>query len=220
MKNKYKLVRTSLLTGIMSITLFGCVFEGDCDILEGHLHLYKSPSKNLVRYLEGENSTYFTYTRSDEYVLLNKELEIVANKRLFLVNDNLEYLNNIINNYCNKREAYVYDLRHGSYYGWDYGYNSKGEYGYYYDLRNGYHYDYEWEEIELDEMTKDKVRDITYRFKFYKILPDGTLEDKLFDSLEDREEGYNYFRESDLIQKYVSDEYYLDKEKVKVKETK
>jgi len=214
--NKYKLIRTGLLTGIMALTLSSCSYDVDCDIKEGHLHLYKSPSKNLVRYLEGENSTYFTYTRSDEYVLLDKELEVVVKNRLFLVNDNLEYLYNIMNIYRNKREAYVYDLHYGPYYGWDYGYNNKGEYGYYYDIRNGYHYDYEWEAIGFDEYTEDKVRDIIYRFKFYKILDNGTFEDKLFDSLEDREEGYNYFRESDLVQKYVSDEYYLDKEKVKI----
>jgi len=216
MKNKYKLIRTGLLIGVMSITLSGCVSQVDCGIKEGHLHLYRSSSKNLVRYLEGENETYFTYTRTDDYVLLEKELEIVVAKRLFIVNDNLEYLHDKINEYSNKREAYVYGLHYGKYYGWDYGYNSKGEYGYYYDLRNGYHYDYEWEEIGLDEYTEYKVRDITYRFKFYKILPDGTVENKVFDSLEDREDGYNYFRESDLVQKYVSDEYYLDKAKVKV----
>lgn len=216
MKNKYKLIKTGLLIGVMSITLSGCVYDVDCDIKEGHLHLYKSSSKNLVRYLDGEKETYFSYTRSDEYILLNKELEVVVNKHLFLVNDNLDYLNNIINSYNNKREAYVYDLYYGPYYGWDYGYNNKGEYGYYYDLRHGYHYDYEWQEIGLDEYTEDKVRDINYCFKFYKIMEDGSIENKLFDSLEDREEGYNYFRESDLVQKYVSDEYYLDKEKVKV----
>lgn len=198
MNNKYKLIRLGLLTGVMTLTLSGCVSQVDCDISKGHLHLYKSPSKNLVRYLEGENSTYFTYTRSEEYILLDKELEVVAKKCLFLVNDNLDYLHNIINEYSNKREAYVYGLYYGQFYGWDYGYNSKGEYGYYYDLRNGYHYDYEWEETGFDEYTEEKVRDITYHFKFYKIMDDGTVENKLFDSLEEREEGYNYFKESDL----------------------
>lgn len=216
MKNKYKLIKTGLLMGVMSIALSGCVYDVDCDIKEGHLHLYKSSSKNLVRYLDGEKETYFSYTRSDEYILLNKELEVVVNKHLFLVNDNLDYLNNIINSYNNKREAYVYGLYYGPYYGWDYGYNNKGEYGYYYDLRHGYHYDYEWQEIGVDEYTEDKVRDINYCFKFYKIMEDGSIENKLFDSLEDREEGYNYFKESDLVQKNVSEEYYLDKEKVKV----
>lgn len=218
MENKYKLIRTGLLTGVMALTLSGCVIQADCDIKEGHLHLYKSPSKNLVRYLEGENEYYFTYTRCDEYVLLDKELELVAQKHFFLVQDNLDYLNNIMLSYINKREVYAYGLHYGQYYGWDYGYNNKGEYGYYYNLRNGYHYDYEWEEINVDEYTEDKVRDITYCFKFYKITGDGEILFKTFDSLEDREEGYNYFRESDLVQKYVSDEYYLDKEKFKVKE--
>ena len=216
MKNKYKLIKLGLLTGVMTLTLSGCIPKAECDIKEGHLHLYRSPSKNLVRYLDSENEYYFSYTRSDEYILLDKELEVVAKKCLFLVNDNLDYLHNIINSYSNKREVYVYGLHYGQYYGWDNGYNSKGEYGYYYDLRNGYHYDYEWEEIGLNEYTEDKVRDITYHFKFYKILPDGSIEDKLFDSLEEREEGYNYFRESDLVQKCISDEYYLDKAKVKV----
>ena len=218
MKNKYKLVRNSILTGMLCLSLSGCSLVVECDINDPHFHIYQNSGKGLVRYLNGENKVYFSYVRCDEYVLATPILEIITEKKLFIANDNVDYLNNTINSYNNHREAYVYDLRYGTYYGWDYGYNNKGEYGYYYLQKTGYHYAYEWEEIGFDEYTEDKVRDIEYRFKFYKINEDGKIETKEFNSFEDREDGYDYFKESDLIQRYISDEYYLEKGKALLKE--
>lgn len=53
-------------------------------------------------------------------------------------------------------------------------------------------------------------------YQFYKIDQEG-VSSKLFDSLEEVPDEYQYFIPATLIKKNVSESYYLDKEKQKVK---
>lgn len=107
-----------------------------------------------------------------------------------------------MDSYEPKREAYVYDYIYGQYYGYGYGYNfSSGKYEYGYGLIQGYHWDYNWQEIGLDEYTDNKVRDITYQFRFYKINSDNSISEKLFNSLDEISSEYKYFKPITLVKK-------------------
>ena len=68
---------------------------------------------------------------------------------------------------------------------------------------------YNWQDISLDEYTINPVRDVFYKYRFYK-LEDDSFDYKDFSSLDEVEEGYDYFRISDFVQQSISDSYYLD----------
>lgn len=66
----------------------------------------------------------------------------------------------------------------------------------------------------MDKYTDDKVRDITYNYKLYKINKEtGKIEYAYFDSLDEAKEDYKYFKTSDLVYKNIGESYYLEKNK-------
>ena len=209
---QYNLIRVGLICGTLLFSTTGCGSKTvDCEIEGKHVHLYVSESNLLSRYIESERERIKGLNRTDEYLPLTEELAQASENGLYPVEENLDYITTKIDSYSPKREAYVYDYIYGSYYG--YGFSSgKYEYG----LQYGYHWDHEWQEIPLNEYTEDQVRDITYQYQFYKIDKEG-VSSKLFDSLEEVPDEYRYFIPFTLIKKNVSEAYYLDKEKQKVK---
>lgn len=219
MNKKYKLIKNSIssvlcLTTLLSLS--GCVKEVDCDIDGEHVHVYVNSESHLTRYIDSEKEYIDDLSRTDSYLNMNDELKFINDNKLYIVEENINYLNNEIKKYSLTRQAYVYDYIYGSYYGYDYGFNpASGEYEYYYGFHTGHHYGYEWQDIGLDEYTTDKVRDITYKFRFYKKNDEGKLTSQLFSNLEEVPNEYKYFMQNDLIEKFVSDEYYLTSTKTK-----
>jgi len=220
-KNTFKLVKTTLAC-ILIITSFSAC-EGkeiECDIDGEHVHLYINETQDLSRYLQSEKQYIGSYNRTNDYLPIDKELKSITINELYRIEDNLKYLEKEIASATPKREEYSYEYTYGTYYGYGYGYNySTGKYDYNWGMKTGYHWDYVWHEIPLNEYTSNKVKDTTYKFRFYKLNEDGTISEKLFSSLTDLEEGYKYFKPSTLIQKNVSESYYLPKEKQKTKTT-
>ena len=207
------------MLALSSIIAFSaCAKEVDCDIDLEHVHLYLNDDEDLSRYIESEKEYVGNFYKTDTYYSTSDTFQIISDNNLYIISDNIDYLTEKMGNYHLEREAYVYDYIYGSYYGYEYGYDySTNSYTYGYGLKTGYHWDYEWQNIDLDEYTDDKVRDITYQFKFYKINDDGTLISKLFNSLDEVDDDYKYFKPGDLVKKNISDSYYLSKEKQKVK---
>ena len=216
---KYKLIKSSIAGIIFAISLSGCAKKMDCNIDEKHVHLYINSEDNSARYYNSEKETkdiYFYWTK--KYHPINEKMDIIIENELYLVRDNLEYLRNELNNHQPKREEYVYDYIYGPHL--DYGYildAATGQWKYGFGLITEYHWDYVWNEISMDEYTDNKVRDYTYEFRFYKIEKDGTISSKKFKSLENIEEGYDYFKPSDLIEVNIGSEYWLEKPNVKTK---
>lgn len=196
-----------LAAGIISLGAnnTGCAKTVACDVATQHVHTYIDEENDLQKYILGEKDHKGKFSRTEEYVELNEELKTVCNNNLLLVSDNINYIINEMSSYSPRREEWNYDLRYGYHYG--YGYNSNGEYGY--GWVYGSYYDYDWDKIAIDEYTENPVHDITYNYKFYKINSDNTIEAKTFNSLDDRNADYKYFKSSDLINKNVSDKYYL-----------
>ncbi len=221
MEKKFKLVKRKVsyiiaLTSLVMCT--GCTKEVDCNIEEEHVHLYINEDDNLSRYIQSEKVEVDNHVRKDEYLPMTDELNIINDNKFYIVEDNTEYLNKVINEKTPKREAYVYDYIYGTYVGYGMGYNVlSGKTEYFYGTHTGYHYGYEWQEISLDEYTEVQVRDITYQFRFYKINDDGTVSSLLVNSLDELPEEYKYFKSKDLIKENVGDSYYLQKEKEKTK---
>lgn len=221
MKNKkgLKLIKKAIgATLILSslATFCGCAKEVDCSINGDHVHLYLNENTKLSAFIESEKEYIGDLFRTETYLPMTENLNIISENDLYIVQDNLEYLNKELSKYVPSRQAYVYDYIYGTYYGFGHGYNMmSGEYEYFYGMQTGWHYDYEWQDISLDEHTEDKVRDITYQFRFYKINNDGTVSSSLFNSLEEVSEEYKYFKPNVLVQKNISDSYYLTKEKIR-----
>ena len=61
------------------------------------------------------------------------------------------------------------------------------------------------------------MKDLTYKFRFYKINEDGTIISKLFDTLEEVENGYDYFSPNKLVEGIYSNSYYLEKSNIKTR---
>jgi len=221
-KNKYKLVKTAVTCLIIASTFTACGAQRvDCNIEGQHVHLYVNENRNLSRYIESEKQQIDSFYRTEEYLPLTEETSQITKNDLYQIEDNLDYLNEKISSYKPRRQAYVYDYIYGTYYDYGYGYDPMtGEYDYVYGPKTGYHYDYEWRDIPLDKYTKDQVRDITYKFRFYKIKEDGTLDSKLFNSLDEVTKEYKYFYPSNLVKEKIGSSYKLPKENQKVKEKK
>lgn len=211
-KLRTKLASFALAMSLTSLT--GCTKTVDCDIEEDHAHVYVDNETGIKRYIESEKvESSDGEARTDEYILLDEMTEKICDNNLCLKEENIDALEKLVNNYYPKREAYVYDYIYGYYYGYSYGYNPmNGKIENCYRRQEGYHWDYEWQEISMNEYTEDKVRDITYEYKFYKIDENGKLVSKCFNSLDDIEKDYIYFKKNDLIVKIISEDYYLDKE--------
>lgn len=218
MKRNYKLIKNGLLGTIIATSLTACIPTVDCDIKETHVHLYTN-SNNVSMFIEGEKERKNDFYWTEKYVLKDERINTIIENNLCSIIDNYDYVNDIMDKHPNRRETYVYDYFYGTYTAYDYGYHfdySSGEYtyGYGYGLFTGYHYDYRWVNISLDEYTTDKVKDITYMYKFYKI-DDEKVTEKYFSSLNDIEEGYTYFKLNDFVKENVSEPYYLSENKVK-----
>lgn len=217
-KTGIKLVKKSLACTFILLTLSGCAKTVECNINGNHVHLYTNEDKTLSRYINSEKEYVGNLLRTETYLPMNQELENITENDLYIVSDNIEYLENIVSSYHPERQAYVYDYIYGNYYGYRFGYNYlNGKYEYSFGPISGYHWDYEWQNIALDEYTTDKVRDITYQYRFYKLNADGTTSSKLFNSLEEVTGEYKYFTPKTLVQKNTSESYYLPKENQKVK---
>lgn len=207
------------LAGFIFITgLAGCSKKADCDIKEEHAHVYIDEDSMLKRYYQSEALVNnYGEKRTEDYILLdNNEIEQICSNKLYVTDENLDSLQKIIDSKQPKREEHIYSYIYGPYYGWGWGINAaNGKSEYSYKLRYGNHWEYVWKEIPLDELTDNKVRDITYEFKFYKFDENGNLISKTFKSLQDIEEGYNYFYKDDLVVKITSESYYLEKNNTK-----
>lgn len=218
-KNRFKLVKKAVSSTLIlaSLTSFtGCVKEIDCSINVEHVHLYLNNNTKLSRYIESEKEYVGNLYRTEDYLTMTDELNIISDNGLYIVEDNIEYITHKLSENQPTRQSYTYDYIYGTYYGYGYGYNMhNGKYEYHYGLQTGWHYGYDWKEISLDEYTNDKVRDITYKYRFYKINEDGTVFSCLFDSLEEVPVEYKYFKADQLVQQIISDEYYLEKENSK-----
>lgn len=216
---KYTLIKKSLVGVLLTFSLTGCGKNVDCDVSENHIHLYKNESNGILMFIEGEKEKRGDFIWTDKYEKESTKLQAISENELCSIEDNFTYFNRKVSKIPEpKRQAYVYDYIYGSYYGYGYCYNySTGKYGYGYGLITGYHYDYEWQDIPLDKYTTDKVRDITYKIKLYKVDEKGNVKSKLFDKIDDINKEYCYFKTDDIITPCVSDSYYLDKNKIKTK---
>lgn len=216
---KHTLIKKSLVGVLLTFSLTGCGKNVDCDVSENHIHLYKNESNGILMFIEGEKEKRGDFIWTDKYEKESTKLQAISENELCSIEDNFTYFNRKVSKIPEpKRQAYVYDYIYGSYYGYGYCYNySTGKYGYGYGLITGYHYDYEWQDIPLDKYTTDKVRDITYKIKLYKVDEKGNVKSKLFDKIDDINKEYCYFKTDDIITQCVSDSYYLDKNKIKTK---
>lgn len=214
----FKLMKTTLACTFILLTLNGCAKTIECDINGNHVHLYTSEDKKLSRFIDSEKEYVGNLFRTDSYLPMTEELENITENSLYSISDNIEYLEEVTASYYPQRQAYVYDYIYGNYYGYGYGYNyTNGKYEYCYGPKVGYHWDYEWQYINMNEYTDDKVRDITYQYRFYKLNDDGTTSAKLFNSLDEVTPEYKYFTPNTLVQQNISDSYYLTKENTKTK---
>ncbi len=214
---KKNLLKTKLLLLYFGLSLYsitGCAKDMDCNIDTEHVHQYVN-DEGLKKYISGEKEYVGDFYWTDKYTSNSTIINEVSKNNLCLASQNIDYINSIMSNYTKKREAWINSYVYGSYYGYGYHYDfNSGDYVFNYGLTTGYHWEYEWQDIPLDKYTENKVRDITYEFKFYKIDENGNLVSKNFKTftIDDIEEGYNYFNEKDFVQKYTSDSYYLNKE--------
>ena len=214
-KLRKKLLLLSLYGSVTLAGLTGCNKTVKCDVKEDHIHSYEN-SEGLKKYISGEKEKNGNFNRTNEYTTDSNIINNVSSKNLCVVSDNINYINKVISNHQNKREAYVYDYIYGLVYTYGYGCNpATGEFEYYYGMFNEYHFEYVWEEVSPYEYTSDKVRDYTYEFKFYKIDENGNLVSKNFETLEDVEDDYKYFDDNDLVQEYISAPYFLNREDFK-----
>ena len=132
------------MVGVMiaSVLTTSCAKDVECYVEGEHVHLYTNKDSGLCRYIDSEKEYIGRFLRSDDYLNMTEELRLVSDNGLYLISDNKNYFNNIVENKKeNRREAYVYDYTYGSYYGYGYGYNlSTGDYEYFYGYHTGYHW--------------------------------------------------------------------------------
>lgn len=150
-----KILLLSLYYVLSGLALAGCAKTADCNLKENHVHIYNNDDLGLKKYIPSEKKKIEGFHYSHAYIDNNPEIDIVCKNDLYLIEDNIDYLEKIISEYI----------------------------------------------VNEDE-------DITYSFKFYKIDDNGTLIEKWFESLDDIEEGYEYFS-IDLVRKNIGKEYRL-----------
>lgn len=218
---RFKLIKkavscTLVLTSL--ITCSGCAKEIDCSISGEHVHLYLNEDSKLSRYIDSEKEYIKDLFRTEKTLSMTRDLNIINDNKLYIASDNLEYLKTKVIENSQSRQSYSYGYVYGTYTGYAFGVNPvTGKAEYYHGVHTGWHNGYDWQDISLEEYTSDKVRDITYKFKFYKINNDGSTSSKSFNSLDDIEKEYKYFKLEDLVEKHISDSYYLEKQKEKKK---
>ncbi len=197
-----------------ALSLSACSKTMDCNVEGEHIHVYMN-DRAVRRLIEGEKEVVSGYTWTEETLPLTKEYKIVAENGLCMVESNRGYLMNkatvLPNDY---REEYRSEYVFGTYWGYGYGYNmTDGEYKYGYGLIQGYHYEEDWYTIPDYEYTSNKVRDITFKIVLYKITSSGQIVSKTFDSLDEIDPEYCYFKPDTLVSKFYSEEYHLEKPK-------
>lgn len=220
-RDKFKLMKKAISYTLVLTSLTvcsGCAKEVDCSVEGEHIHLYINENSKLSRYIDSEKEYVGNLFRTNTYLSMTKDLSIIVDNNLYISNDNIDYLTSKINAAQPQRQSYSYGYVYGSYIGTGFGLNpATGNAEYYYGRHTGWHNGYDWQDIALEEYTSDKVRDITYKFKFYKINKDGTISSKIFDDLNEVPDDYKYFKTKDLIQKNIGESYYLEKQNEKVK---
>lgn len=206
------------LTIFQVLSLSACGREVDCDIHEEHFHYYQTQS-GIERLMDSEKEYNGEYEWQDDYVQANQEYRVIVENSLCILSDNLEYVER---RWENKPETLRYQLIREyipEHYGILYIPGKNDEIGSIIWGMIPETYEEHWEEINIDEPTKNLVKDIEYQLLLYRILPDGTLESKTFDDLDNIPCEYNYFKTGNLLTKVESEEYYLDSEKKKVNKT-
>lgn len=202
-----------ILATILSMPLSGCGKNVDCDIPYDHIHLYEN-EKGLSRLVIGEKEEKDGYTWTENHVKEDETNVLVAKSNLLSTKDNIEYILNNVNNLpAPYREEYVYDYIYGTHMGYGYCYHWDGEewtWGYGYGNVTDWHWDYVWEKISMDCYTSNKVKDTSSVFKLYKLNKDGKFEYKYFNSFDEVEDGYIYFKKGELIVQIESEPYYLN----------
>ena len=173
----------SLALSIMS----GCAKNVKCDIDKPHAHMYVNESNGLKRFIESEKEKNFSGDiRTDDYAYLDDYINKIIDNKFYRIKDNKEALESVLSTYQDYREVYTNDYRYGTYIGYDYGYNyMTGDYEYFYGQHTGYHWDWDWDPIPMDQYTNEKVREVTYTFKFYKMDSNGNITSKNFKSLDE-----------------------------------
>lgn len=212
-------LRRVLAGGLLTVSLMtfpGCTKTIDCTIGEEHVHLYVNEGSTLKRYIQSEKEKIGKEVRTETYKQLKYDVSGAAKNGLYPIEENMDYLLKLEEKFIPKREEYVIDYVYGPYIG--YGLNPiTGKYDYCYGNHVGYHYESFWREISLDEYTSNPVRDITYKFRLYKVNFDETVEYHDFDMFDVISDEYKFFKASDLIQPVIGETYTLSNEKTLVK---
>lgn len=205
-------IYAGLLTAMLALPISGCAKNVDCDVQEKHIHYYQDES-GMRLLINGEKETKGGYSWTDDYVLADDTNEAVANRGMFSIHENINYILDHVNSLPSSyREEYIYEYFYGTYYGYGYCYHWDGEewtWGYGYGNVTGWHWDYHWKTIPDNVYTENKVKDITYKFKLYKLNSNGEFISKYFSSFDEIEDGYIYFKKGDFIVELQSDSYYL-----------
>lgn len=191
------------LTGSLAVAgLTSCGNIMDCEIEEEHMHKYVS-DEGFETYKEGEWGKNADMYWTEEYVPYNEKLETISDFDLIKIDDNLEALENATKN----------DLPYLEY---EYKYN------YVTPLKVGKvttmisHTAYDFTTNKDDCRLTGCVRDVSYKYKGYKIVEDKKgkktiIESKLVDDLTDIVDEYPYFKLFDYKQKVYSEKYTLEK---------
>ena len=154
--------------------------------------------------MDGEKEYNGSFIRSDDYLLANDYYTTIVDNKMYLLEENLDYVKE---RFKNRKPNYRLELvseyvpeRFGLSYK-----DGKLSYGLIEE-----HEEYTWQPIEVDTYTANPVKDISYGILLYRLLPDGTLESKIFDSLDNIDAAYNLFKTGNIITEIEGEEYYLD----------
>lgn len=63
--------------------------------------------------------------------------------------------------------------------------------------------------MESNEYTENKIRDVAYGYRLYRINDDVTIESKIFDTFEGINTEYKYFKTDDFIEEIYGVSYNL-----------
>ncbi len=212
MKKKYKIIKSGIAAGAMIASLItsGCSMDVECNVNEPHAHMYVDKYTGLSKYILGEKEQVSDFVRQEQYSKLTDDLKIICEYDLCTISDNKENFYFLVDKMGDTtREEFKTEYVYGYYVGWGFGYNPmRNKYEYFFGGHTGYHWESDWKDISLDEYTDNPVRDTYYKIRLYKIS-DGKLETRLFDSVDEIDEEYNYFNENYVVERQITDEYYL-----------
>lgn len=195
-----------------SLIISGCSKDVQCDVNSKHLHLYYDAKMELTKYIAGEKEHVGSFKWTSEYVPQNDLNNYLCEHSLSCVKDNYDYLLALMHDKQSHLQEYTKDYIYGSYVGLCYNYDpntDKGSYGY--GVTYGFHYAYNWQDIPDDYQTTNKVRQVNYGYKLYKIIDNKQIS-KIFPNLDNIGE-YQYFNPNTVLAETYSQEYYLGKSK-------